>query len=195
MGGNMSATASTTEISEPSWVGAVLQLWFQELSETQWFAKDAKLDARIREHFLTIHEQLTEDAASDISVPRATLAAVVVLDQFSRNMFRDDPRAFAADALARRIAAAAIEQGFDDGMSKEERLFLYMPFEHSEDGRDQARSLELMQSLDNESWTNSARLHKQIIDRFGRFPHRNAVLNRQSTTEEMAALNDWAGSF
>jgi len=191
----MSATASTAEISEPGWVRAVLQLWFQELSEAQWFAKDPELDARIREHFLTVHEQLTDNGAADVSGPRTTLAAVVVLDQFSRNMFRGDPRAFAADAIARRIAEAAIEQGFDEVMSKEERLFLYMPFEHSEDGRDQARSLELMQSLDNESWTHSALVHKEIIDRFGRFPHRNAVLKRQSTAEETAALDDRAESF
>jgi uncharacterized protein (DUF924 family)/Tfp pilus assembly protein PilF len=193
--GSVSVTSSNAETAEPSWVGAVLRFWFQELSEAQWFAKDAELDTRIRERFVAIHEQLTENAAADLSDPRATLAAVVVLDQFSRNMFRNNPRAFAADAIARRIATAAIERGFDDLMSKEERLFLYMPFEHSEDGRDQARSLELMQCLGNESWTRSARVHKEIIDRFGRFPHRNAVLNRQSTEEETAALNDWAGSF
>jgi uncharacterized protein (DUF924 family) len=191
----MSATASTAEISEPDWVGAVLQFWFQELSDVQWFAKDAELDARICENFLTIREQLAKNAAADISGPRAALAAVIVLDQFSRNMFRGDPRAFAADAIARRIAAAAIEQGFDDVMSKQERMFLYLPFEHSEDGRDQARSLELMQSLDNENWTHFARMHKEVIDRFGRFPHRNAVLNRQSTAAEIEAMNDWAGSF
>lgn len=191
----MSVTASAAGISEPGWVRAVLQFWFLELAEAQWFAKEAELDARIREKFLMLYEQLAENAAAEVSGPRATLAAVVVLDQFSRNMFRGEPRAFAADAIARRVASAAIEQGFDEIMSTEERLFLYMPFEHSEDGLDQARSLELMRSLDNESWTRSARIHKEIIDRFGRFPHRNAVLDRESTAEEMEALNDWAESF
>ena len=191
----MSATASIADISEPDWVRAVLRFWFQELSEEQWFAKDAELDARIRERFLSIHEQLVESATADVSGPRAALAAVIVLDQFSRNMFRGDPRAFAADPIARRIAATAIEQRFDEIMSKPERMFLYLPFEHSEDSRDQARSLELMQSLGDENWTHFARVHKEIIDRFGRFPHRNAVLNRQSTAEELEALNDWAASF
>lgn len=191
----MSVSASTAEKSEPTWVGAVLQFWFLELTETQWFAKDAELDERIRDSFLTLHKQLSESAAAGIAGPRATLAAVVILDQFSRNMFRGDPRAFAVDSIARRVASAAIEQGFHEIMSREERLFLYMPFEHSEDGRDQVRSLELMKSLDNESWTHSARIHKDLIDRFGRFPHRNAVLERQSTAEEMEALGDWVGAF
>jgi len=194
-GGNMSATASTPDIAEPGWVGAVLQFWFQELSEAQWFAKDAALDARIRDRFLAIHQQLEAGATPDISGPRASLAAVIVLDQFSRNMFRGDPHAFAADAIARRIATTAIAQGWDQAMSKPERMFLYLPFEHSEDGRDQARSLELVRALGNESWTHYALAHKQIIDRFGRFPHRNAVLNRPSTQDERDALNDGTGFF
>jgi uncharacterized protein (DUF924 family) len=191
----MSVTASIAEHNEPSWVGAVLRFWFEELSESQWFAKDAALDARIRERFLSTHEQVATDAAAGISGPRAALAAVVVLDQFSRNMFRRDPRAFASDAIARRISTQAIEQGFDAAMSQEERMFLYLPFEHSEDGRDQARSLELTQSLGNESWTRFARMHKEIIDRFGRFPHRNAVINRTSTAAEIEFLNSSGESF
>lgn len=188
-------TAATADVTEPDWVGAVLRFWFQELAEGQWFAKDAGLDAQIRERFLALHEQLANGGAAGISGPRASLAAVIVLDQFSRNLFRQDPRAYATDPSARRIATVAIEQGFDSAMSKPDRLFLYMPFEHSEDVRDQARSVELMQSLGNDGWTHYARLHKDIIDRFGRFPHRNAVLNRQSTAEELAALKSPAGSF
>jgi uncharacterized protein (DUF924 family) len=192
----MSITPSTADVNEPDWVGSVLRLWFQECTETQWFAKDAELDTRIRECFLAIHAQLLEKHPTAAVVgPRTSLAAVVVLDQFSRNMFRNDPRAFASDAIARRIAATAIDQGFDANMSKPERLFLYMPFEHSEDRQDQARSLELMRSLDIQSWTRSAHRHKEIIDRFGRFPHRNAVLNRQSTPEEKEALNRSARWF
>ncbi len=194
-GQDTSAPSSVAEPAEPGWVQAVLRFWFQELSEAQWFAKDAALDARIRERFLAVHAAIVASAAADVSGARASLAAVIVLDQFSRNMFRDDPRAFAADPIARRISAAAIERGFDGGMSQAERMFLYLPFEHSEDAGDQARSLELMQSLGNESWTHFARAHKQIIDRFGRFPHRNAVLGRLSTAEETAAMQDWAGPF
>ena len=191
----MSVAASTADPAEPDWVGAVLRFWFQELSEAQWFAKDTELDARIRERFLAIHEQLVAGAATSVSGPRATLAAAVVLDQFSRNLFRSDPRAFASDAIARRLATAAIERGFDRVMSKEERLFLYLPFEHSEDALDQARSLELTQSLGNESWTHSARAHKEIIDCFGRFPHRNVVLDRQSTAAEIEMLKSPTASF
>jgi len=192
------AGAATAGSNEPAWVRAVLQFWFQELSGAQWFAKDATLDARIRERFLPTHEHLVaNDGAdvSDVSGPRTLLAAVIVLDQFSRNMFRGDPRAFAADPIARRIATSAIDRGFDQRMSKEERLFLYMPFQHSEDRADQARALALTESLGNESWTRFARAHKSLIDRFGRFPHRNAVLDRRSTKEEIEAMNGPGGSF
>jgi len=189
------AEATTAESTEPAWVGAVLQFWFQELPGKQWFAKNAALDARIRERFLATHEQLVANDGADVSGPRAMLAAVVVLDQFSRNMFRGDARAFAADAIARRIATNAIDRGFDKGMGKEERMFLYMPFQHSEDRADQARSLALTEPLGNEGWTHFARMHKELIDRFGRFPHRNAVLNRQSTAEEIEAMKGPGGSF
>ena len=191
----MSVTASTADGNEPAWIGAVLGFWFEELSESQWFAKDAALDAQIRQRFLSTHEQVVANGAADVSGPRAMLAAVIVLDQFSRNLLRRDPRAFASDAIARRISAAAIEQGFDAAMSREERMFLYLPYEHSEDRADQARSLELTQSLGNESWTNFARAHKEIIDRFGRFPHRNAILNRQSTAAEIEFLRGPMASF
>jgi uncharacterized protein (DUF924 family)/TolB-like protein/class 3 adenylate cyclase len=194
-GKDTSVSASTADATEPAWVHAVLQFWFQELPAAQWFVKDTALDARIREDFLATHEQLVANDGVELSGPRATLAAVIVLDQFSRNLFRGEPRAFAADAIARRIATIAIERGFDRSMSKEERMFLYMPFQHSEDRADQTRALALMESLGNDNWTHFARVHKEIIDRFGRFPHRNAVLNRQSTAEEIEALKDPATSF
>jgi len=192
---NVTVTDSIAGTTEPAWVNAVLQFWFQELSGSLWFAKDAALDARVRERFLATHEHLVANNGVDVSGSRTILAAVVVLDQFSRNMFRGNPRAFAADAIARRIATISIEHGFDRSMSKEERMFLYMPFQHSEDRADQARALALMERLGNENWTHFARVHKQLIDRFGRFPHRNAVLNRESTAEEIEALKGPAGSF
>jgi uncharacterized protein (DUF924 family) len=194
-GNNASVAVSPAAADEPAWVGDVLRFWFVELSEDDWFAKDADLDARIRKGFLAIHGQLTANAAADVHGPRAMLAAVIVLDQFSRNLFRDDPRAFAADAIARRISTAAIEKGFDQAMSLQERLFLYMPFQHSEDRADQARSLELTRSLGNDNWLRFAVAHKQLIDRFGRFPHRNAVLGRESTAEEIEALKGPMASF
>jgi uncharacterized protein (DUF924 family) len=122
------------------------------------------------------------------------LAAVIVLDQFSRNLFRDTPRAYAADPIARRLARRAIAQGLDVAMTAQERMFLYLPFEHSEDRADQALAVELFAQLGNAEWTGYALKHKAIIDRFGRFPHRNAILNRHSSADEVECLQqreDW----
>ena len=123
------------------------------------------------------------------------LAAVIVLDQFSRNLFRGDPRALAADPIARRLARAAIERGLNRAMDKYHRLFLYLPFEHSESQEDQAFAVELVEALGNEEWTRFSLAHKTIIDRFGRFPHRNAILGRVSTADELALLTEPMGSF
>jgi uncharacterized protein (DUF924 family) len=180
---------------EPAWVGDVLHFWFEQLSEQDWFAKSDALDELIRKRFLAIYERLVASDAADVSGGLATLAAVIVLDQFSRNMFRGDPRAFAADPLARRIARRAIDDGVDRALSNKQRLFLYLPFEHSEDAADQALALELMSALNNPAWTRFAVAHKQIIDRFGRFPHRNAVLGRESTADEIEMLKGPMSSF
>lgn len=177
------------------WVDEVLRFWFEELSQAQWFAKSEAVDAHIRERFLALHEQLVASEAAGVSQPRQLLAAVIVLDQFSRNLFRDQPRAFAVDPIARRLAKQAIADGFDRTLSKSERLFLYLPFEHSEDAADQALAVQLVGELENEYWTRFALAHKELIDRFGRFPHRNAVLGRQSTAEEIEMLKQPMGSF
>jgi uncharacterized protein (DUF924 family) len=191
----LSGIHSTTDNPEPAWVGEVLHFWFDELAPADWFAKNDEIDARIRDRFLTLHERLAADDGLGVSAPRTTLAAVIVLDQFSRNSFRGSPRAFAADPNARRLARTAIEQGFDRVMNKEERLFLYMPFEHSEDREDQALSVNLITQLADDDWTRYAMAHKVIIDRFGRFPHRNAILQRHSTTDELALLKEPMSSF
>jgi uncharacterized protein (DUF924 family) len=180
---------------EPAWVGDVLHFWFQELGAEHWFARSTELDGDIRKRFLALHERIAGGALEDAETPRAALAAVVVLDQFSRNMFRNSPGAFAADPLARRRARQAIARGFDSGLTNEERLFLYMPFEHSEDREDQALACELIGGLGDADWTHYAQAHKVIIDRFGRFPHRNAVLGRVSTAEEVEFLRDPDSSF
>ncbi|HVR82376.1 MAG TPA: DUF924 family protein [Luteimonas sp.] len=180
---------------EPAWVGDVLRFWFEELSETHWFAKNDDVDARIRDRFLALHERLVTENGLGATAPRSMLAVVIVLDQFSRNLFRGDPRAYAADPVARQISRAAIEQGFDTAMTKQERRFLYLPFEHSEDHEDQALSLDLIKTLGNEEWTHDAIAHKIIIDRFGRFPHRNAVLNRLSTPDEIELLKEPMRAF
>lgn len=195
MADQVSSTPSKTEDFEPAWVGEVIRFWFEELTEDHWFARSDDLDAQIRKRFLTLHEQLVADDGFGVAAPRPLLAAAIVLDQFSRNMFRGTPRAYAADAIARRLARTAIEQGFDAAMKKQERLFLYLPFEHSEDREDQAMSLQLFERLGHEEWTRHAMAHKVIIDRFGRFPHRNATLNRTSTADEIALLKEPMGSF
>lgn len=190
-----SIVAAASEPSEPTWIAEVLNFWFVELGPAQWFAKNAALDQQIRDRFLTTHRQLLASEAAGIAGPRAMLAAVVVLDQFSRNLFRGDPHAFAADAIARRLADQAIGQGLDRAMNAQERLFLYLPFEHSEDAADQASSVALTGALGNDQWTRFALAHQRIIDRFGRFPHRNAVLGRQSTAEEIEMLSGPMSSF
>jgi uncharacterized protein (DUF924 family) len=180
---------------DSSWVGDVLHFWFEELTQGDWFTKNPDLDARIRDRFLPLHEQLVADESIGADAPHPVVAAVIVLDQFSRNMFRDDRRAFSADVAARRLARAAIAQGFDIAVTREERYFLYLPFEHSEDRDDQALAVNLIARLGKDEWTRYAAAHKTIIDRFGRFPHRNAALKRCSTADEIAFLNESAPPF
>jgi uncharacterized protein (DUF924 family) len=187
--------AGLPDMTEPAWVGDVLDFWFRKIGARHWFSKSAAVDAEIRERYLALYEQLVASDAADVTDARPLRAAVIVLDQFSRNMFRDSPRAFSADPLARRLARQIIEHGFDSGLTSEERLFVYVPFEHSEDRDDQALSCELIARLGNDDWTQYALAHKAIIDRFGRFPHRNAVLGRTSTAEEIARLAEPMGSF
>ena len=184
-----------SDAAEPLWVAQVLHFWFEELSPAGWFAKSDDIDAQIRERFLVLHEQLSVTDVAGFFSTREILAAVVVLDQFSRNLFRGSPQAFAADPIARQLAALALEQGFDKFMKNEERVFLYLPFEHSENVEDQQTSVALIAALGNDDWTRYAIAHREIIQRFGRFPHRNAVLNRVSTSDEIEMTKDPAKSF
>jgi uncharacterized protein (DUF924 family) len=185
----MSAPPATTGCVEPPWVSDVIHFWFEELGQAHWFAKSREIDAQIRDRFLQLHEQLVEHRGLGVSAPREILAAVIVLDQFSRNLFREDARAFSADPIARQLSRAAIAQGFDAKMkNRGEKYFLYLPFEHSEDREDQALAHTMIQQLGNEKWTGYADTHMMIIERFGRFPHRNEVLKRLSTAEELAFL-------
>ena len=126
---------------------------------------------------------------------KTALAAVIVLDQFSRNMFRGTPGAFANDAKALAIAETAIATGFADALSSDERLFLYLPSEHQESVDAQVRSVEFISALGDPELTKYAQAHKDIIDRFGRFPHRNTILGRTSTAEEMEFLKGQGSSF
>ena len=181
---------------EAAWVEDVLSFWFGELDREAWFRKREAMDALIRERFGKVHEQLAAlpgDAA--LTSPRRALAAVIVLDQFSRNLFRGTPQAFASDAKAREIARSAIARGFDQGFDVHGRSFLSMPFEHSEDLADQELAVSLLSALGDEEYTRYAIAHRDIIARFGRFPHRNAVLGRASTPEEAEFLRQPGSSF
>ena len=183
------STSGSAQSSQTGWTEEVLRFWFAELPKEQWFAPGAALDERLRSRFLDVHRMVA--ATPDdvlLSDSKTALAAVIVLDQFSRNMFRGTPSAFESDAKALAIAEAAIAKGFADALSDDERLFLYLPFEHHEDADAQARCVELFSALGDPELTKYAQAHKDIIDRFGRFPHRNAILGRQSTAEELEFL-------
>jgi uncharacterized protein (DUF924 family) len=186
----------TAPAPEPDWVDDVLSFWFDELGRKAWFVKDAAVDAKIRDRFLPLIEQLAAQPvdAAVTSAGRA-LATVIVLDQFTRNVFRGSARAFATDALALGIAKAAIERGLDQRLPADRRVFLYLPFEHSEDLADQERSVGLTAALGNEEYARYAVLHRDVIKRFGRFPHRNAMLGRTPTLEEIKFLKEPGSSF
>lgn len=177
----------------PPWAAQVLDFWFRELSEEFWWAASSDLDERIRTRFLAVHEHVMESDAFGLAGPRPLLAGIVVLDQFSRNLFRGTPRMFAGDPVARRLAEEVIALGFDVDMTPAERHFVYMPFEHSEDRQHQALAVRLIEALGDETWTRFARAHQLVIDRFGRFPHRNAILGRSSSAEELQYLKESTG--
>ena len=174
----------------------VLAFWFGAQpgqARMEWFRKDAAFDATIRERFGVLHESAARhelDSWRDSARPM--LALVVVLDQFSRNLYRNDPRGFAQDAYALECAKQAIGRGDDAAMLPVERQFLYLPFEHSESLAEQERGVELMRGLDAFEATRGvsewAVRHRDIIARFGRFPHRNACLGRASTPGEVEFL-------
>lgn len=183
----------------------VLLFWFGPPAERgkahkRWFVKDSAFDAEISERFLPLYEEASAGRRAHWKAQAADcLALVIVLDQFPRNMFRGTPRAFESDSLALEAARHALERGFDRGMLTVERLFLYLPFEHSEAAADQERACELMKPLDalqpELDAYRYAVLHRDIIARFGRFPHRNAILGRSSTPEEIAFLRGPGSSF
>lgn len=179
-----------------AWVDDVLSFWFTELAPEAWFKRSDTVDKQISERFLGAYERLV--GGSGGLTPRdaqEALAAVIVLDQFPRNMFRGTAQAFATDAAARAICKAAIAAGFDQQLATDGRLFLYLPLEHSEDPGDQQRSVALIGALGDPRLTEFAVAHQRIIERFGRFPHRNAALGRASTADELAFLQEPGSSF
>ena len=171
----------------------VLDFWFGAGPE-KWFSKDDAFDAAIVDRFLPTYEAAAAGRLTDWeATPESALALLIVLDQFPRNMFRGSPRSFAADALALAVAKRAVARGFDRKLELPKRNFFYLPFEHSENLEDQERGVALSRQYADENTLKYAELHADIIRRFGRFPHRNAILGRSTTPEERAFLD--AGGF
>ena len=171
----------------------VIAFW-RAAGPQKWFGKDADFDREIAAQFLPAHEAAAAGQLSDwAATPDGALALLLLLDQFPRNMFRGSARAFATDPLARTVADRAIAQGFDEAAASGERMFFYLPFEHSENLADQERSLALSRRAGGGTADRYAEIHADIIRRFGRFPHRNAMLGRVTTPEEQAFLD--AGGF
>lgn len=174
----------------------ILDFWFSPETQPNWFAKSDQFDQSLKEKFGDILEQASK---TELWPWRKNadgrLAEILVLDQFSRNIFRDTPRAFAQDSLALALAQEAISQDLDKQLSPEQRSFLYMPFMHSESKLIHEFALKLFQRLGNPENLEYEIKHKIIIDRFGRYPHRNQILGRESTEEELSFLTQPDSSF
>ena len=172
------------------WRATVLKFWFG-LDPKQWWNGGPDLDHRIKQNFLKLwadKRQLPVDAF--LTDPLTALAGVILFDQFPRNMFRGHAEAYATDPLALGIAREAVARKLDEELAPDERKFLYMPFQHSENLDDQNRAVLLFTELDDQHQLGYARHHRDIIERFGRFPHRNAILGRASRPEEIASGAD-----
>ncbi len=176
--------------------GQILHFWFTELTSRQHFAKDTALDEAIRTRFGPALEAAARcELFTWRSAPEGRLAEILVLDQFSRNVWRDTPRAFAQDALALALAQELVASGQDRHLPTAQRAFAYMPYMHSESALIHAQAIELFAQPGMENNLDFERRHKAIIDRFGRYPHRNASLGRQSTPEELVFLSEPGSSF
>jgi uncharacterized protein (DUF924 family) len=175
---------------------AILKFWFEDLEPKQWWIKDLELDQLIIARFSEIHTRAT---CCELSGWRKTaqgrLAEIIVLDQFSRNMFRGSPLSFAYDALALALSQEAISSGADQHLTPVERNFIYMPFMHSESLQIHEDAVELFRSNGQQGNLDYELKHKAIIERFGRYPHRNKVLDRESTDDEIEFLQQPGSSF
>ncbi len=184
---NGAAADSYRDAVEPPAAKEVVAFW-EGAGPALWFAKDDEFDRRFRERFLALHEAAARGELEHWNAtPAGALALVVLLDQFPRNSFRDTPRMYSTDAAARRLAAAAIDAGHDRAVALELQKFFYLPFGHSEELADQERAVELCGRLGGRD-LQQALHHREIVRRFGRFPHRNAILGRATTSEEQDYL-------
>jgi uncharacterized protein (DUF924 family) len=175
--------------------GDVVKFWCEDHGPTEWFKKDDNFDAAIRTNFLSTYEEAAKGNLDHWAAePDGLLALMILLDQFPRNMFREDAKAFATDFQALSLAKAAVNKDQDKKVPIEVRQFIYLPFEHSEDMADQVQSVTLMGTL-NAGLLEWAEKHKVIIDEYGRFPHRNKALGRENTPEENIYLENPNSGF
>ena len=185
------ATSSTAPASTqvPTDAIAVVDFW-RAAGPGLWFAKDPEFDRRFRERFLWLYLAAARGELSDWPrTPEGAMALVILLDQFPRNSFRNTPRMYATDAMARQVADAALKAGHDQAVEAGLRLFFYLPFGHSESLADQERSVALSAALGEPNLSHAKR-HRDIVRRFGRFPHRNPILGRAMTEEEQRYLDE-----
>lgn len=200
----------TSSLEKPSEIDEIFAFWFGDAQSEDvgyeqrrklWFSKNLEVDRTIHDRFCTVYGRaVAGNCESWRHSSHGCLALLLLFDQFPRNMFRGMPQAFAADPLALDLAQATIAQSFDQALPPIQRIFVYLPFEHSEAKADQQRSIELFAQLSqiDPEFTdvfNYAQRHKAVIDRFGRFPHRNAILDRPSTKEEIEFLNQPGSAF
>ena len=175
---------------------SIIHFWFSEIDRSLWFKKDADFDRMLNQRFGVLHTQASlGELSAWRDTPHGRLAEIIVLDQFSRNLYRDSPRAFAQDGMALVLAQEALRTGADAALTAQERVFLYMPYMHSESAPIQETAVELFTHNGIANNLEYELKHKAIIDRFGRYPHRNAVLGRVSTPEEIAFLQEPGSSF
>lgn len=175
---------------------SILNFWFQEIDPAMWWKKDVEFDQTIRDRFSTVHQQATQGELQSWRVSsHGRLAEVIVLDQFSRNLFRDLPLSFAYDGMALVLAQEAIQLGADQELSSTEKAFLYLPFMHSESLSIHQQAVDLFKQPGLENNYDFELKHKRIIDRFGRYPHRNKILGRTSSEEELSFLQEPGSSF
>ncbi|MFN7727217.1 MAG: DUF924 family protein [Rubrivivax sp.] len=175
---------------------AVLQFWFHEVTPAQWWKVDPAFDHLVLQRFGDLHARAAQaELFGWRESPHGRLAEVIVLDQFSRNMYRGQPRAFAADPLALALAQEAVAAGDDLKLPVDQRVFLYMPYMHSESRLIHETAERLFRATGAENQLSFELRHKAIIDRFGRYPHRNQILGRASTEEELRFLTEPGSSF
>jgi uncharacterized protein (DUF924 family) len=175
---------------------AILQFWFHEISPSQWWKVDSDFDQLISKRFSEIHAQANRCELFEWRRrPEGRLAEIIVLDQFSRNIYRNTPLAFACDSMALALAQEAVALEADAALAQEERNFLYMPYMHSESRRVHETALALFRANGSQNSYSFEQRHKAIIDRFGRYPHRNTMLGRESSAEELKFLALPGSSF